>query len=98
MPDSATRPADFLLPNWCNGRPAALDIHVISPLQPLTLSEAAYTQGHALQVGMQWKLNANLSNCRYAGVEFIPMVVETLGSLASDFISTVSAIGRSVGL
>ncbi len=31
VPDSASRPADVLLPNWTNGRPAALDVHVISP-------------------------------------------------------------------
>ena len=32
---------DILLPNWSRGRQAALDVSVISPLQRLTLSEAA---------------------------------------------------------
>ena len=84
VPDSATRPADVLLPNWHNGRPAALDIHVISPLQSLTLAEAAYTQGHALQVGTQRKLNSNLSNCRYAGVECIPTFFNILTHSESE--------------
>ncbi len=56
VPDSASRPADVLLPNWTNGRPAALDVHVISPLQSLTMSEAAWTQGHARQAGPQLPL------------------------------------------
>ena len=33
IPDSLSRPADVLLPTWSCGRPAALDVHVISPLQ-----------------------------------------------------------------
>ena len=32
VPSSLSRPADVLLPNWSQGRPAALDVHVISPM------------------------------------------------------------------
>ena len=63
VPDSLSRPADILLPTWRHGRPAALDVHVISPLQQLTLHEAASTPGHALEVGVQRKLSAHLSVC-----------------------------------
>ena len=94
--DSQSRPADILLPTWHCGRPAALDIHVISPLQDLTLHEAASTPGHALQVGVQRKLSSHLANCRAAGVEFIPVVAETLGGLAEDTIKTVCAIGKAI--
>ncbi len=51
-----TRPADILLPTWHGGRPAALDVHIISPLQQSTIHEAAYTPGHVLLVGTQRKL------------------------------------------
>ena len=51
--DSHSRPADILLSIWCFGRPAALDIHVISPLQELTLYAAASTPGHTVKVGVQ---------------------------------------------
>ena len=37
VPNSQSRPADILIPNWSRGRPAALDVHVISPLQRQTL-------------------------------------------------------------
>ena len=82
VPDSHSRPADILLPTWSHGCPAALDVHVISPLQQLTLHEAASTPGHALQVGVWRKLTLHLSACCSAGVDFIPVVAETLGGLA----------------
>ena len=45
---------------WRSGRPASLDTHAISPLQYLTLYAASSTPGHALNVGVQCKLAANL--------------------------------------
>ena len=97
VPDSSVRPADVLLPNWNRGRPAAVDVHVISPLQQQTLADAASTPGHALQVGVRRKLVSNLSACRSVGVEFVPFVIETLAGLSEDTISTIRAIGRAVG-
>ena len=97
VPDSSVRPADILLPNWNRGRPAAVDVHVISPLQQQTMAEAASIPGHALQVGVRRKLISNLSACRSVGVEFVPFVIETLGGLSEDTISTIRAISRAVG-
>ena len=96
VPGSLSRPADVLLPTWSCGRPAALDVHIISPLQQLTIKDAAQTPGHALQVGIQRKLSAHLSACRDAGVDFIPIVAESLGGLAEDTISIVYAIGKAI--
>ena len=61
--DFLSRPADIFLPTWSRGRPSALDVHVISLLQQQILGEAASTPGHALQVGIQWKLTSHLSAC-----------------------------------
>ena len=58
VPSSLSRPADVLLRNWSSGRPASLDVHVISPLQQQTIVEASHTPGHALQVGVRCKLTA----------------------------------------
>ena len=55
VPGSSASPADILLPNWCHGCPAALDVSVISPLQQLTLADAASSQGHDLSVGVRRK-------------------------------------------
>ena len=59
---SRSRPADIFLPNWCGGRPAALDVTVISPLQHLTLTGAASVRGHALQVAENRKRAAHHAN------------------------------------
>ena len=97
VPSSSSRPADILLPAWSHGRPAALDVHIISPLQQQTSVEAATHPGHALDVGVRRKLSSHLSVCRSAGVDFIPIVAETLGGLAKDTISMIRLIGRALG-
>ena len=98
IPNSASRPADVFLPNWSGGRPAALDIHVISPLQPLTIAESAITQGHALNVGIQRKLSNNLQARRSVGISCISLVAESLRGLSKEFIDTISSIGKSISL
>lgn len=94
--NSLSRPADIFIPTWRHGRPAALDVTVISPLQQLTLEGAASTPGHALQVGVQRKLACHLAACRSAGVEFIPIVLETLGGMGEESVSTLRALGRAI--
>ena len=56
---SNTRPADILIPHWCMGKPAALDLSVTSPLNPLTLLEAGVTAGAAAKATEERKLKAN---------------------------------------
>ena len=70
----------------------------VSPLQQQTLGEATFSPGHALRVGVQQKLSSHLSNCRSAGLEFIPLVFETLGGVSEDSISTLRSLGRSISL
>ena len=79
IPGSCSRPADVFLPIWCRGRPAALDVSVISTLQPHTLYGAANNQGHALKVAKDRKMAAHNDACSSVGVTFIPLVVESLG-------------------
>ena len=79
IPDTQRHPADVFLPNWKRGRPAALDVCVISTMQQLTIQGAATVQGHALLVGEERKLAAHADACRAVGISFIPLVVETLG-------------------
>ena len=64
--------------------------------QQNTIQEAAFTPGHALQVGIQRKLSAHLPSCRAAGVEFIPIVAETLGGLAQDTVYVVRTLGEAL--
>ena len=94
VPSSSSRPADVFLPNWQAGRPAALDVTVISTMQPLTISGASLSKGHALQIGEQRKLTGHLDECSSAGIDFIPLVVETLGGWSARATEVISQLGR----
>ena len=85
IPGTNSRPADIFLPNWCMGRPAALDVTVISTLQPLTLAGRCCRNSgsRAETVGEERKTAAYNEACLSVGVAFIPLVVETLGGLVS---------------
>ena len=71
IPYSSSRPADIYLPFWSGVRPAAMDVTVISPLQKSTIT-ASSSQGAALTVAETRNNAAHLSNCRSAGVSFLP--------------------------
>ena len=94
VPASSSRPADIYIPNWQAGRPAALDVSVISTLQPLTIS-GSLSQGHALQVGEDRKVAAHQEDCLAVGVDCIPLIAETLGGwshCACELIRRISSL------
>lgn len=97
IPGSMSRPADVYLPSWKRGRPAAMDVTVISTMQPATIQGAAITQGHSLLVGEARKLSAHAGACNEVGVSFIPIVFESLGGLSSSAVSNLTYLGRLVG-
>ena len=97
IPGSSSRPADVYLPNWKRGKPAALDVSVISTMQNLTVTGAATTPGHALTVGEERKMAAHAEDCRSVGVSFVPLVVESLGGWSQEASHTISSIGRLQG-
>ena len=71
--NSLPRPADIFLPSWSCDHPAALDVHVISPLQQQTLEEAATNPGHALQVDVKRKLSSHLQFAAVRGLISFPL-------------------------
>ena len=95
VPGSQARPGNIFFPCWSLGRPSAFDVLVISPLQALTIVEAAQTPGHALQVRVQRKLTNNLSVCRSSGIDFVPLVAEALGGLAFTPSPTSAELSRT---
>ena len=72
-------------------------IHILSPLQHLTLAGAASSPGHALRVGIRRKMSSNLPACQLARVDFLSIVVETLGWWCPDAITTICSIGQVLG-
>ena len=78
IPGSQHRPADVYLPCWKGGRPAALDITVISTMRQSTIQPAADNQGHALFVAETRKFATHGPACQAVGISFIPLAIETL--------------------
>ena len=74
FPDhSQSRPADILLQNWNLGRPVALDISVVSALNPSTLAEAGATFGAVLEATESRKHQANDEKCSALGWVSTPL-------------------------
>ena len=81
--------------------PAALDLSVTSPLNPLTLPEAGVTAGAAANAIEERKLKANGSKCADLGWACVSVIAEFYGAWgmeAVDFFSKLeSHIATSVG-
>ena len=65
-------------------------------MQPLTLEGATTTPGHALAIAEERKLAAHMhaEDCCLVRVNFIPLVMESLGGWAQDPVDIVKVIGR----
>ena len=97
IPGSKSHPADIYLPHWTHGKPVALDVSVISPLQRLTLENSSMSQGHALSVGEYRKHSTRSDACRKIGVSFVPLLVKTIGGWSEMASQTITSIGRLLG-
>ena len=89
------------MPHWCMGKPAALDLSVTSPLNPLTLLEAGVTAGAAAKATEERKLKANTGKCADLGWVCVPVVAESYGAwglTARDLFSKLgSRLATSLG-
>jgi hypothetical protein len=81
---------------WFQGRDAALDVTVTSPLQQAQIHRAAAEAGAALEAAKSRKMAKSYEKCRRVGVKFIPLAVETLGGWHEDAVFHISAIGRQL--
>ncbi|KAL5457674.1 hypothetical protein EMCRGX_G034959 [Ephydatia muelleri] len=95
---SNSRPADFLVPNWTLGKPAAFDLTVVSPLNSNTLIEAGATSGSAAGKAEVRKHNANDPKCRELGWVCIPLAVESYGCWGEEAHSSFSRLAARLAL
>ena len=96
IPGSEARPADIYLPAWSGGLDAALDITVINPLQQTLLNRSAAIPGHALQVAFDRKMAKHGEACRTAGIDFIPLPLDTFGGWGDSTVREVKRMGSSL--
>ena len=79
LPGCYRRPADVLLHNWAQGRDAALDVTVVTPIRQDLVVAAATNPGYALSFKYNEKLNGAEELCRRQGIAFFPLAAETFG-------------------
>ena len=61
-----------------------MDVAVVSPLQSAFVKKAAEQPGYALQQRISSKQRDHEADCSNSGIQFHPMVVETLGGWAEE--------------
>ena len=90
LPGTAAKPADVLLPRWCDGKDGALDVTVTSPLCQTNVAGAAAEAGSALKSAFDRKVQGAAAACH-----------ETLGGLHSvaaiQLKQLASALARQSG-
>ena len=80
--------------HWNLGRPVALDISVVSPLNPSTLAEAGAMGGAVLEATESRKHQANDEKCSALKWVSTPLAVDSYGAWgreASNFLAQVIA-------
>ena len=96
IPGTERMPADLLIPGWCGGRDAALDVTVIHPLQAATRAGAATTPGYALTFAYDRKVHGAGELCRHEGIAFTSVVAESLGGLHPTAVDQLRRLARGV--
>ena len=101
LPGTAARPGDILIRRWCNGKDAAIDVTVTSPLASSNVRSAAAEAGSALAKAYSRKVRDTEEACRQQGLVFFPVALETLGGLHSVAVAQVkqlaAALARQTG-
>ena len=100
LPGTAARPGDILIQRWSDGKDAAMDVTVTSPLAPSNLAAAAQAGG-ALSKAYTRKVRDTAAACQQQGLIFLPIAVETLGGMHQVAIQQLkklaSALARHTG-
>ena len=93
---SQSRPADILVQNWSLGRTVALDISVVSPLNPSTLAEAGATVGAVLEATESRKHQANDDKCSALGWVSTPLVIDSYGAWGKEAFTFLNKLQLSL--
>ena len=90
-----SHPADVLVNNWHLGKPAAFDLTVTSPLNPITLGVRC---GSSALFAEARKHNANDSKCAELGWVCIPLAVESYGCWGTEAQQSFSRLAARLAI
>ena len=96
LPGTTARPGDVMIRRWANGKDAAIDVTVTSPLASSYVVDAAAKAGSTLEKACQRKLRETAEACRQEGLVFLPFAVETLGGFHAGAVTQVKKIASAL--
>ena len=96
LPGRDARPADLLIPRWCGGQDAALDVTVVSALQPAMVAGSATTDNFAVTKAFQRKVAKAGEACRQEGISFVPIAADTLGGWHGVAVEQLKKLGSAL--
>ena len=96
LPGTTARPGDVMIRRWANGKDAAIDVTVTSPLASSYVVGAAAEAGSTLEKACQRKLRETAEACRREGLVFLPIAMETLGGFHAGAVTQVKKIASAL--
>ena len=85
----------MFIPSLAGGLDAGLDVTVVNPLQAALVVGAAATPGHAPNHRYATKMSGSAEDCRLEGIQFLPVVVETLGGWDESAVKQVKKLAAA---
>ena len=79
------------MPNWSAGQPAALDVTITSPLQPILISHATRC-GFAVTNAEERKYVQYALKCAEIGIQFVPLAFDSFGGFSDLVQKTLKRI------
>ena len=86
----------MLIRRWSDGKDAALDMTVTSPLASSNLGAAAARPGGALDKAYDRKMRETADACRQQGLVFLPIAMETLGGMHQVAVTQLKRLGAAL--
>ena len=96
LPGTAARPGDVFIRRWSDGKDAALDVTVTSPLASSNLADATARPGGALEKAYDRKMRDTADACRQQGLVFLPIALETLGGMHHLAVNQFKRLGAAL--
>ena len=93
-----SRPANVLIHNWSQGKPAAFDFSVTSSLNSLNLLEAGVSPGAAAEASEIRKHNSNDGKCADLGWVCTPLVFETYGAWGQEAVKSFAQLASRLAI
>ena len=85
-----------MIRRWSDGKDAALDVTVTSPLASSNLAAATARKGGALDKAYDRKMRDTADACRQQGLVFLPIALETLGGMHHLAIRQLKRLGSAL--